>query len=109
MPGPQDVGGEPAGTIDRSEHTLTPFELSVDALVRRLVLQTNPVISIDEMRRMMETVTPLEYRSMRYYERWLRALKDLVVEKGMLTPDQIDEHIHALKTRPPPDRQIEQD
>ncbi len=99
MRGPHDIGGEAAGPIDWSEHTPSPFENSIDSLVRRLVLQADPIISIDEMRRTMESVTRDEYRQMSYYERWLRALKDLTIEKGLFTELEVEEKIALLRSK----------
>jgi hypothetical protein len=99
MRGPHDVGGEAAGPIDWSTHALSPLEKRIDSLVRRLVLQADPIISLDEMRRMMESVTHDDYREMSYYERWLRALKDLAIEKNLLTELEVQERITELSLK----------
>lgn len=46
--------------------------------------------NIDEMRRAIESIPPAEYLASSYFERWLAALRALVVEKGLLRATEID-------------------
>ena len=89
MPRVHDRGGWPTDEpIDRSEHAHADWELRVDALHQ--VLGRKGIRSTDEMRRAIESLPPQEYESIGYYERWTAALEILLVEKGILTTEEID-------------------
>lgn len=47
--------------------------------------------SIDEIRRSTEQIPPVRYLSAQYYEKWLESLLILLVEKGVLTPEEIEQ------------------
>jgi len=94
-----DIGGLEAGPIDRAEHAQTLFEKRVDAL---MMLMTNPRIGafkVDAMRRSIETCTPEEYASLGYYQKWLRALAQLLVEQQVLDADELAARVAAVKAR----------
>jgi hypothetical protein len=89
MPKVHDRGGWPTGEpIERSEHELADWERRVDAL--HMVLGEKGVRSTDEMRRTIENLEPRLYESLSYYERWTAALESLMIEKGILTAEEID-------------------
>lgn len=89
MPRVHDRGGWPTDEpIDRAEHVHADWELRVDALHQ--VLGRKGLRSTDEMRRAIESLSPEEYESIGYYERWTAALEILLVEKGILTTEEID-------------------
>jgi hypothetical protein len=100
MPRPHDRGGWPtAESIDRSDHELMDWEQRVDALHQ--VLGRKGIRSTDEMRRAIESLGPDTYEALTYYERWTAALEILVVEKGILTADEIDRKMSELKSESP--------
>jgi nitrile hydratase subunit beta len=88
MRGVHDLGGQPAGPIERSEHERTFFDQRVDAMLRLLAEPCNGHFTVDAMRRAIESLPPDEYFGLGYYERWLRAIRTLVVERGLLTEDR---------------------
>ncbi|MBM3540295.1 MAG: nitrile hydratase subunit beta [Alphaproteobacteria bacterium] len=93
-----DLGGvEPAASqpIDRTEHELTQFDKSVDALV--YLLSRRSIIRVDEMRRAIEALRPEEYHSLAYYEKWLRAVHDLLLEKDVLGEEEVMLRCAALR------------
>jgi nitrile hydratase subunit beta len=47
----------------------------------------------DELRRAIESLAPDEYERLSYYERWIVAIKSLLIEKGILTAAEIDRKI----------------
>jgi len=49
--------------------------------------------SIDEQRYGTERMDPREYLTSRYYERWLASDEMLLVEKGILTPGEIEARV----------------
>jgi hypothetical protein len=94
-----DLGGLALGPIDRHEHPRTLYEMRVDAM---LVLLSNPargVFKVDAMRRFVEGYSATEYENLAYYDRWLKAIRGLLVEQQVLTDDQIDARIAAIEAR----------
>ncbi len=87
-----DLGGAPASSpIDRSEHEYTIWEKRTDAMLRRL--WERGILNVDEHRRAIESIEPDAYQTLTYYERWLVALEALLIEKGILTREEIDREI----------------
>ena len=91
--GPHDLGGRPAGPIDLAEHERSLFEQRVDAMVKLLTHPTRGHFTVDALRRAIESLSEAEYRELGYYERWLVAIRRLVVECGLVTDAEIDERV----------------
>ncbi len=66
MPGPHDMGGQPAGPMDFSEQIFGDFEQGADALIMLLAGGGRRVIRVDELRRAIESLP--DYGSLSYYE-----------------------------------------
>lgn len=95
MSGPHDMGGEPAGRVDRSAHEPEDWERLADAI--NAALGKKGLQTTDEHRRAIESL--LNYRDLSYYERWASATERLLVEKGILTPVEIDEKAAEIHHR----------
>jgi hypothetical protein len=99
MPRVHDRGGWPdAGPINTAEHDLSMWEKRTDAI---LMLLSNPekrVIRGDELRRAIESFTPDAYEKLSYYERWITAIETLLIEKGVLTREEIDRKAEEINT-----------
>ena len=54
----------------------------------------------DEGRYALEKLDPAVYLSSSYYERWLIRTEGKVVEKGLLTTDELDEQVAFLRDHP---------
>ena len=92
-----DLGGLELGAIDRHEHPRTLFEMRVDAMLMLLTSPACGAIKVDAMRRAIENYSKLEYETLPYYERWLKAVRQLLVEQGILSDAQIDERIELIR------------
>lgn len=98
MSGVHDMGGRPnADPIDQSQHVLSDWERHTHALVG--ALREKRLITTDELRRGIESIPGDEYESSSYYERWSASLETLLVEKGILSAEEIDGRSAALKER----------
>ena len=102
MPGPhdiggKDIGGEKAGPVPRGEHVFAAWERRADAINRIVGGSGKQIFILDEMRRAIESLSPQDYFSLGYYQRWLRALEMLLIEKGVLTRAEIDGRLAALR------------
>ncbi len=93
-----DRGGWPDDTpIDRSEHEYSDWERRVDAVHQ--VLGAQGIRTTDEMRRAIESLPPDRYEALSYYEKWTAALEILLIEKGILTAEEIDAKTAELRER----------
>ena len=46
-------------------------------------------MTVDELRRGIESIPEDEYLSLTYYERWLRSITTLMLEKGVVTEEEL--------------------
>ena len=93
-----DMGGRPSDDpIDQSSHEWADWEHITNALVG--VLRNHDLVNVDELRRGIESMTPDEYEASSYYERWSTSLETLLVEKGVLTFDEIDTRAAEVNER----------
>ena len=97
MPRIHDRGGWPtAGPINQAEHDLSMWEKRTDALVMLLASPSKRVLRVDELRRAIESLAPEAYERLSYYERWISAIEALLIEKGILTGEEIDRKAESL-------------
>jgi hypothetical protein len=90
-----DVGGLDFGAIDRHEHDLAQWEKRVDAMMILLYAKKG-AFKVDGMRRVIEDYGQQAYDSTTYYEKWVRALRNLMVEQQILTAAQIEAKIATV-------------
>lgn len=95
--GHHDLGGMPAGPIDRTEHQLEDWEVLADAINQ--ALGAKGIRRTDEMRRAREQMDPELYRSISYYERWILSAEMILAEKKILTKEEIDRKVAELEKR----------
>ena len=85
-----DMGGMPAGPVERDEHDPSFAERRVDALMMLMMSPAVGLFNVDEMRRTIESLPPEVYERHDYYERWLLTMERLLIEKGVLTAAEIE-------------------
>lgn len=94
-----DMGGQPAGPVDITEHDYDPWEKRVDAMFSLLV-QEKRLMRVDELRRGIEALEPNVYDNLTYYERWIASIANNLVEKGVLDQAELDARIAEIEQRP---------
>ena len=94
-----DIGGLPAGPVCKDEHPSTLHEKRVDALLRLLSGPKLEAFTVDAMRRAIESNTEEDYRNLGYYDKWIRAVRDLVIEQQVLSRDEIDARVELLRAK----------
>jgi hypothetical protein len=99
MLAPHDLGGLAAGPIDRTERELEPWEKRVDAIMRLLSAPERSIICVDELRRAIEGLGAERYDRLAYYERWIAAIAGLLLEKGVLTTEELGRKLDEVRTR----------
>ncbi len=96
MRGYHDMGGEPAGRVERSEHELALWEKRVDAL--NALLSERQLRRVDESRRVIEALAPDVYDRLSYYERWMAALSTLLLQRGVITSDELGRKMEEVRS-----------
>jgi len=82
-----DMGGLPAGPVERAEHDYAPWEKRVDALMT--LLSRHGLLRVDELRRNIEGLGARAYDRMSYYERWMAAVSAILIERGVISIDDL--------------------
>lgn len=95
--GHHDIGGMPAGPVDRSEHQLSDWEILADAINQ--ALGAKGIRRTDELRRAREDMDSELYRSLSYYERWIASAETILIEKKILTREEIDRKLAEFEKR----------
>ncbi len=93
-----DLGGRPNDQpIDRSEHALADWERKIDALVS--LMTRKKLIRVDEHRRAIESLPAERYEALTYYERWAYGLEQLMIEKGVVSAEELDRKVAEVQAR----------
>jgi len=92
-----DMGGLPAGKVDRAEHDYSEWERRVDAMA--VLLGRKRRLSVDERRRAIETLTPQAYDALSYYERWVVALGQTMIQRGIITSAELARRLLEVEKR----------
>ena len=99
MRGHHDMGGRPAGPVAKTEHDYAPWEKRVDALMMLLSSPQRRMLRVDELRRNIESLGPDAYEKMSYYERWMSAISQTLIQRGVLSIDEIGRKMEEVKRR----------
>ena len=94
------TGGQPAGPLDLSEHNYAPWEKRTHALLILLAEPCRGVMTVDELRRGIESLGEQEYDKLTYYERWIASITTNLIEKGVITVDELGRKLAEIEGRP---------
>jgi nitrile hydratase len=83
-----DIGGLDFGKVDFDEHDLAFWERRVDAMIVLLATDKG-AFKIDAMRRVIESYGEQQYDATTYYEKWCRALRNLLVEQNVISREEL--------------------
>ena len=86
-------GACPPAPSSATSMTRAHAERRVDALMA--LLRARGLFNVDEMRRTIESLPPEIYERHDYYERWLYTIERLLIEKGVLTAQEIEDRLAA--------------
>jgi hypothetical protein len=95
----QDVGGLQFGPIDRSEHDLALWEKRTDAMLVLLRDNKRRAFTVDAHRRVIESYAEQEYDRTTYYQKWIRAIRNLIVEQEIVTRDEIEARMAEVRAK----------
>lgn len=94
-----DMGGLSAGRCERDEHEYEQWEKRVDALMMLLSGHKPDLMKVDELRRNIEALGPAAYDSMGYYERWMHAIAQTLIQRGVISIDELGRKLAELEAR----------
>ncbi len=101
MKGYHDIGGEPAGAIEKTELPWLQWEKQVEAVRNLLGDATRRVLSLDELRLGFESFGADKYRKYSFYRRRLEAMIDTLEKKGLITRAEVMAEVEDARRRSP--------
>ena len=91
------MGGLDADPVERADHDVEPWEKKVDAILRLVSDNRRRLVGTDELRRAIEDLGPGAYDELGYYERWIAAITQVLLEKGVIGVDELGRKIESVK------------
>ena len=92
--GVHDLGGLPGKEpIDRTEHELSLHEKRVDALMQLLVGSKRQIFKVDALRRVIESYAEQEYDATEYYQKWIKAVRNILLEQEVVGAKELEAKI----------------
>jgi nitrile hydratase len=95
--GYHDYGGKDAPPFTKETHDPTFWEQRIDALLELLGDPRRRLMRLDEFRWMNETMGADDYERLTYYERWVHSITRLMIKKGVVTREEVDARMEALR------------
>jgi len=92
-----DLGGLPSGPIPMVDHEMLPWEKRCHALLD--ILDVHKLVNTEEKRRGVEDLGAEMVGKLTYYERWIVSAINVLLEKRIITPDEIARKVAAVEAR----------
>ena len=98
-----DMGGQPAGKVEPTEHDHAEWERRVDAMAVLLWGQKGGrrLMTVDNHRKNIEALAPGDYDKLSYYEKWVASTAETLVERGVVSAEDLGEYrpLQAMEAR----------
>jgi hypothetical protein len=100
-----DMGGQieemRAGCVERTEHDYAEWERRIDAMAMLLwgIRGGKKLMSVDEHRKNIESLPPQDYDGTSYYEKWIFALTQTLIQRGVITTDELGRKMQDVEKR----------
>ena len=91
--GPHDVAGSVVDPVDTTAHELAGWEKRIDALYKLLADEKRCLFVVDEFRLAIESLGPDVYNTHSYYERWVLAIRNILIKKQIITSDELSQRV----------------
>jgi hypothetical protein len=91
------MGGLDAGPVCQEGHAHEPWEKRMDAI--RGLCAKHALLTTDEMRRNIEDLGPGAYDKLSYYERWCAAVTNVLLQKNVITVDELGRKMAEVEQR----------
>ncbi len=95
--GHHDMGGLPAGPVDRGRHEYAEWERRVDAMC--VLVGNKRLCSVDQRRRNIEALPPEVYDKTAYYEKWVVSLGESLIQRGVITTEDLARKMAEVNER----------
>jgi hypothetical protein len=56
-------------------------------------------MTVDELRRNIESLGSASYETLSYYERWMHSISQTLIQRGVITVDELGRRIEDVKRR----------
>jgi Nitrile hydratase beta subunit len=94
---PNDIGGRESGPIAITDHELLPWEKRCHALLD--ILDVHKIVNTEEKRRGVEELGSEMIGKLGYYERWIVSAVNVLLQKRIVTPDEIARKTEEVAAR----------
>jgi hypothetical protein len=64
-----------------------------------VLLGNRRILTVDERRRNIEALAPADYDAMSYYERWVVALGQALIQRGVITTEELGRKMEEVCNR----------
>ena len=91
------MGGQPAGKVEPTEHDYPEWERRVDAMVQ--LLRGGGRITVDELRKNIESLPREAYDQLSYYEKWISSLTQTLIQRGVITSAELGRKMEEVDKR----------
>ncbi len=92
-----DMGGQAAGPVPQDGHDFAIWEKRVDALM--VLLSGKGFFTVDGLRRALEDMGEDAFETMSYYERWIAAVNQNLIEDGAYSIEELGQRMDAVAAR----------
>ena len=103
--GHHDMGGLPAEKVEPIVHDYEEWERRVDALMVLCVgISGNKrarerLMTVDELRKNIESLPPETYDRAAYYEKWIISLTQTMIQRGVITTAELATKMNQVARR----------
>src|SRR6185436_14897807 len=100
-----DMGGLPAQKVEPTEHDYEEWERRVDALMVLCVGISGEkrgkqrLMTVDELRKNIESLPPETYDRTAYYEKWITSLTHTLIQRGVITTAELARKMEEVSRR----------
>ncbi len=92
-----DMGGDAAGPVPTDQHDFALWEKRVDALM--ILGSARGHFTVDGLRRALEDMGEQAFEDMTYYERWVAAVNQNLIEAGVYTLEELGAKMATVTAR----------
>lgn len=92
-----DMGGDAAGAVPQAQHDFALWEKRVDALM--IIASAKGHFTVDGLRRVLEDMAPQSFETLSYYDRWIAAINQNLIEAGVYTTAELADRMAEITAR----------
>ncbi|WP_342741876.1 ScnB-like protein [Thalassovita taeanensis] len=92
-----DMGGDAAGPVPMEGHDFALWEKRVDALMA--LCSAKGHFTVDGLRRALEDMGEDAFENHSYYERWVAAINQNLIEAGLYTLEELGTRMQVVAAR----------